>query len=123
MTTLSATVNQASSVQFTDFPIPEQDILEGKPVGRIWIAAQSADQKVTQGVWDCTAGRFNVTFAWDECVMILEGEVTIEEEGGNRYTLQTGDFASFPLGLKTIWQIPEYVRKTFTLRTPEPLKL
>jgi uncharacterized cupin superfamily protein len=29
----------------------------------------------------------------------------------------------FPRGLKTEWQVLERVRKTFTVRTPEPLRL
>ena len=59
-------VDGGSSVQLTEFPIPEEQILEGEPVARIWIVAQSSDLKVTQGVWDCTVG----TFTWDEFVMI-----------------------------------------------------
>ena len=52
-----------------------------------------------------------------------DGEVTIEEEDGERYTLRAGDFVHFPLGLKAKWHVPKYVKKTFTLRTLEPLKL
>ena len=123
MSERAAVTKEESSVQLSDFPIPDADIMEGNPVAKIWIAAQSADKKVTQGVWECTAGRFTWTFTWDEFVMILDGQVTIEEDGGNRYTLRAGDFAHFPLGLKTKWHVPGYIKKTFTLRTPEPLEL
>lgn len=123
MNTVSIKVNEGSSVQLVDFPIPAEQILEGEPLARIWIAAQSSDLKVTQGVWDCTGGKFSWNYTWDEFVMVLDGEVTIEEEGGERYTLRAGDFVHFPLGLKAKWHVPKYVKKTFTLRTPEPLKL
>ncbi len=116
-------IDEGSSVQLTEFPIPEEQILEGEPVARIWIGAQSSDLKVTQGVWDCTAGTFNWDYTWDEFVMILDGEATIEEEGGEQYTVRAGDFVHFPLGLKTKWHVSKYVKKTFTLRTPEPLEL
>ena len=106
-----------------DFPIPANQITEGKPVAKIWINAQSADLKVTQGVWDCTAGKFRWDFTWDEFVMILDGEVTITPEGGSAITLRAGDFCHFPLGLKTKWHVPKYIKKTFVIRTPEPLKL
>ena len=56
-------------------------------------------------------------------MQILEGEVTIREEGGATHTLQVGDIAHFPRGLTTHWHVPKFVRKFFTLRTPEPFNL
>jgi len=119
----TATTHPGSAMRLSDFPIPQEQISNDDPVARIWISAQSADRKVTQGVWDCTAGRFRWNFTWDEFVMVLEGEVTIEEEGGKKFTLRAGDFSHFPLGLKTTWHVPKYVKKTFVIRTPEPLNL
>lgn len=112
-----------SEVKLVEFPIPSNLITEGKPVARIWIAAQSVDLKVTQGVWDCTAGKFTWDYTWDEFIMILDGEVVLKPEGGESFTLRAGDFFHFPVGLKLHWHVPKYVRKTFVLRTPEPLKL
>ena len=54
---------------------------------------------------------------------ILEGEVTIREEGGATHTLKAGDVAHFPRGLTTHWHVPKSVKKFFTLRTPEPFNL
>ena len=54
---------------------------------------------------------------------VLESEVTITEEGGKTYTLRPGDFAHFPIGLKTQWHVPNYVKKVFTVRTPAPFEL
>ena len=97
---MSLSTHQAASVELTDFPIAPE-----------------------QGVWDCTAGDFTWDYAWDEFVLILEGEATIEEVGGETVTLRAGDFGHMPLGAKTKWHVPEYIRKTFILRTPEPLQL
>ena len=116
-------VHSQSAVELADFPIPGEQILDGNPQAKIWINAQSPDLKVTHGVWSCTAGSFTWDFAWDEFVMILEGEVTITPEGGEAVTLREGDFINFPLGLKTTWVVPVFVKKTFVLRTPEPLEL
>ena len=120
---VSAILSPGSSVELADFPIPRDRILEGNPKARIWINAQSADKKVTQGVWDCTAGRFSWDYAWDEFVMILDGEVTVTPEDGEPFTLSAGDFCHFPVGLKAVWRIDRYIKKTFSLRTPEPLEL
>jgi len=119
----TAICHQAGSVGLADFPLTPQQILKGTPQTKIWINAQSADKKVTQGVWDCTSGQFSWDFVWDEFVMVLEGEATITPENGEPFTLRAGDFCHFPIGLKTVWQVDKYVKKTFTLRTPEPLEL
>ena len=119
----NAVLNRGNAIQLTDYPLSEEQILDGNPTSRIWINAQSGDKKLTQGVWDCSAGRFSWEFTWDEFVMILEGEATITPEIGDPFTLCAGDFCHFPLGLKTVWQVDRYVKKTFTIRTPEPLEL
>lgn len=121
--TATLTANPESAVRLADFPIPADQITAGAPVARIWINAQSADLKVTQGVWDCTAGTFSWDYTWDEFMMILEGEAIITAYSGAMTTLRAGDHAHFPLGLKASWHVPAYVKKTFVLRTPAPLEL
>ena len=119
----SATIGSASSIAMSDYEIPAEWILEGNPDAKIWIHAQSADKTVTQGVWQCNASRFNWVHEGDDFVVLLEGEVLVTEEGGDAYTLRAGDFGLFPVGMKTTWQIDEFVKKIFTLRTAEPLEL
>ena len=116
-----AVANTSSAVQLADTPIPSALITEGTPVARTWTSAQSTDQLVTQGVWECTAGKFRWDYTWDEFVMVLEGEAIITPDSGTALTLRAGDFGYFPAGLKVEWHVPQYIRKTFVLRTPEPL--
>ncbi len=117
----SAVANTSSAVKLADTPIPSALVTEGKPVARTWTSAQSADQRVTQAVWECTAGKFRWEYTWDEFVMVLEGDAIITPEGGKPLTLRAGDFGYFPSGLKVEWHVPRYIRKTFVLRTPELL--
>ena len=109
--------------ELPDMPIEPGWILEGRPAAKGKVLLQSADKLVSSGLWSCTAGRFRWVFTWDEFVHVLEGEVSITEEGGKTYTLKAGDFAHFPMGLQTQWHVPKFVRKFFTLRTPKPLDL
>lgn len=101
-------------------PIEPAWIIKGKPEARGAVLMQSPDKCVSSGFWECTAGEFQWTFGWDEFIHVLEGEVTIREENGSTHTLRAGDSAHFPLGLKTFWTVPRYVRKFFVLRTPQP---
>jgi len=104
-------------------PINPAWIQDGTPSACGCVLTQSQDKLLSSGFWTCTAGKFMWCFSWDEFVHILEGEVTIREDGGATHTLKTGDVAHFPRGLTTYWQVPKFVRKFFTLRTPEPFNV
>ena len=123
MSTLAIHKVDACRGELPDMPIDPAWVLDGRPTAKGTVLLQSADKLVSSGLWSCTAGRFRWVFSWDEFVHVLEGEVTIREEGGTSHTLRAGDFAHFPRGLKTEWHVPNYVRKVFTLRTPEPFVL
>lgn len=110
-------------LELSPMPIDPAWIQEGTPTARGTILMQSNDKLLSSGFWSCTAGKFQWVFAWDEFVQILEGEVTIREEGSATHTLQAGDIAHFPRGLTTHWHVPKFVRKFFTLRTSEPFHL
>ena len=121
--TIKMDVNQGVSAQFVDFPIPAEQIREGAPKSKVWVTSQSADRKLTHGVWHCTACQFTWDYTWDEFVMILDGEVIITDADGESHTLRTGDCAYFSPGLKTTWHIPVSVKKVFTIRSPAALEL
>ena len=104
-------------------PIDPAQVTAGNPVARGAVLNQSADKKASSGLWTCEPGEFDWTYTWDEFVYILEGEVTITQEGGDSYTVGVGDMAHFPIGLKAHWEVKKAVRKFFILNTPEPLEL
>lgn len=122
MVRLSIQAAKTVDGELPEMPIEPSWILEGAPEARGRVLVQSADKLVSSGLWSCTAGVFKWEFGWDEFVHVLEGEVTVTEEDGETYTLRPGDTAHFPIGLKTRWQVPEFVKKVFTLRTPQPLE-
>lgn len=118
-----AVVTGRAPSELSPMPIEPGWILEGSPVARGRILAQSADRLVSSGFWSCTPGKFRWVFSWDEFVQLLEGHVVIREEGGAVHELRPGDVAHFPRGLSTEWHVVTPVRKFFVLRTPEPLRL
>lgn len=107
--------------ELPDMPLPEGAIIEGECHARGVVLMQSGDRKQSAGLWSCTGGKFNWVSPWWETVRILEGEVTISEEGGPTYTLKAGDFGHVPLGAKTVWTVPEFVKKVFFVVTEDPL--
>jgi uncharacterized cupin superfamily protein len=100
-------------------PIDASQIEEGMPVARYHPFSESPDKRLSSGLWECSAGKFKVTFWLDEIVHILDGEVTVRQTNdGVTYTLREGDTAYFPLGLVTSWHVPRFVRKFYVVRAP-----
>lgn len=100
-------------------PIAASCIEEGAPVARCRTLTESADKRLSSGLWECSAGRFKVKFELDEVVHILEGEVEVREEGSDAvHELRPGDAAYFPMGLVSHWNVPRFVKKFFVVRVP-----
>ncbi len=64
------------------------------------------------GTWGCEASTFDWEYDQTEACYLLEGDVTVEHEGGST-RLQAGDLAIFPKGLKCRWNVKKPVKKHF----------
>src|ERR1700728_4755965 len=100
-----------SSKNLVSNPIQPSWILEGKPVARLELLSSSADGTASTYFWDCTAGRFNWFYSFDETFHILEGEVTLKYPSGASHHVTTGDTVFFPAGSSAEWTGDHYVRK------------
>ncbi len=99
-------------------PIDPSWILEGTPVARVKFMSGSSDGLSNTYIWDCTAGRFNWKYSFDETACILEGSVVVKDERGVPHTLKVGDTMFFPAGSNADWTVDAYVRKVAILRYP-----
>lgn len=100
-------------------PINPEWILEGNPLARTEQLSVSADGTAGTYIWDCTAGRFNWFYNFDETFHILEGSVTLKEANGTR-VVSAGDTVFFPIGSSAEWTVEKYVRKIAFCRIPYP---
>jgi uncharacterized protein len=107
-------------------PINPAWILEGQPVARNVVLSHSEDTTACTIMWDCTAGKFNWHYDFDETVHILEGSVIVSSENTPPKRLEAGDVAFFPVGTKAHWHVETYVRKVAFCRhviLPRPAML
>ena len=51
---------------------------------------------------------------------MLDGEVFIADETHAERRLGPGDVAFFPMGARTLWRVPDHVRKLATIRRGPP---
>lgn len=109
-----------SSENLVSNPIQSSWILDGKPHARLELLSSSADGTASTYFWDCTAGRFNWFYSFDETFHILEGEVTLKYPSGALRRVTAGDTVFFPAGSSAEWTVDNYVRKLAFCRTPLP---
>jgi uncharacterized protein len=107
--------------EWTSSPIQPDWILEGAPLARIQFLSESEDGTASTWFWDCTAGRFNWFYAFDETLHILEGGFTLKDllSGASRRVV-AGDIVYFPKGAQAEWTVEKYVRKLAFCRSALP---
>ncbi len=110
-----------STLELRDAHINPDWIIAGSPRARLAEQSRSVDGAAATAVWECTAGHFRWFFAWDETVVILEGEVHVTAEDGTERTLRKGDIAYFKANSWAVWKIDRYVRKIAFVRRPFPM--
>jgi uncharacterized cupin superfamily protein len=118
--TQKVTVGKAD---YPDWPLQTLGavIVEGDPRGSGKVTFQTSDKLVSGGVWECTAGTFDLTFGWDEMAYLLQGELVIQEDSGKQIRVQPGDFFFSSKGSRARWIVKQPIKKVFFLRTPDPL--
>ena len=67
-------------------------------------------------VWTKEVSRFDWHYDSVEECYLLEGEVVVETEDGERVSFGKGDFVTFPKGLSCAWDIKSPVRKHYNFR-------
>jgi uncharacterized cupin superfamily protein len=113
----------SSTANWTSNPIRAEWILDGKPIARTQLLSSSADGMASTYYWDCSAGRFNWFYNFDETLHILEGAVSLKDPYGNYRLVAAGDTVFFPAGSSAEWTVDHYVRKLAFCRTPLPPSL
>ena len=88
-------------------------------MGRIKIEKKSEAELKEMGVfswpiWQKDVSRFDWHYDSDEKCYILEGNVTVESEDGQKVTVQAGDFVTFPEGMDCVWDIKKPIRKHYS---------
>jgi uncharacterized protein len=110
-------------VNLTPRPIEPSWIIEGKPDARSCVLSQSADGLASTMVWECSAGKFNWYYDFDETVLILEGSIVLESDTMPSKRYAAGDVIFFKDGAHARWHIEDRVRKLAFCRKTSPVWL
>ncbi|HNZ56413.1 MAG TPA: cupin domain-containing protein [Methylophilaceae bacterium] len=64
-------------------------------------------------IWTKEISEFPWSYSSQEIAYILEGEVTVIEQGGDAVSFGAGDLVTFPSGLSCTWQVKKALRKHY----------
>ncbi|BBK32412.1 putative cupin superfamily protein [Stella humosa] len=96
--------------------IPAESLESGEGVQRGAFFFEDERLGLSAGVWDCTPFTGKVRpHANNEFMLLLEGAVTIEPEGGTPVTVRAGQGFYLPKGLRMRWRQTGRVRKYFVI--------
>jgi uncharacterized protein len=110
-------------VNLTPRPIEPSWIIEGNPVAQSCVLSKSADGLASTMVWECSEGRFNWHYDFDETILILEGSIVLENDTMHPTRYGPGDIVFFRNGAHARWHVEGRVRKLAFCRTTQPFVL
>jgi uncharacterized cupin superfamily protein len=110
-------------VKLTPRPIEPSWIIEGNPVAQGSVLSTSADGLACTIVWECSEGKFNWHYDFDETIMILEGAIVLESDAMPPTRYGPGDVIFFRNGAHARWHVQGRVRKLAFCRTAQPFLL
>ena len=116
MANMKPRVVQADQVKLVDMPVePSGEIAS---IGGLLV--QTPDRRLTGGLWECQAGRFDWKMDGDEIAYLFEGSIRITTEEGDTCQIGPGDIAYFPEIMQATWEILEPIKMFFVVRTSDP---
>jgi uncharacterized cupin superfamily protein len=110
-------------VNLTPKPIEPSWIIEGDPVAQWCVLSKSADGLASTLVWECTEGKFDWYYDFDETILILEGAIVVESDTMRPTRYGPGDMIFFRDGAHARWHVEARVRKLAFCRTTQPFAL
>jgi uncharacterized cupin superfamily protein len=95
---------------------PGERRLLGDPQFSIWNLEKAVGGTISSGIWQTTPGRWRSTYdgKWEFCT-IVEGALTITEDGADPVTYRVGESFVIRDGFRGIWEATELTRKHYVV--------
>lgn len=104
-------------------PVGEQDTsryIGDVPEQTVKVYFQDATEQMTVGIWTTTEMHTKpLPFPRNELMHILEGEVTLTDDKGQKTTYKAGDTFMVPKGITYQWDSTGFVKKIFCIFQPK----
>jgi len=108
----------APDVPLSPGELDPSQVLVGSPEVTETVLSESPDGRVVRGIWRITQGTVT-DVEQDELFVVLEGQATIEVQGGPTFDVGPGDVCVLERGARTTWTVHEPLRKVFQITLPD----
>ncbi|MBD3194060.1 MAG: DUF861 domain-containing protein [Candidatus Lokiarchaeota archaeon] len=65
------------------------------------------------GIWEKEQSKFDWSYNDTETFYVIEGEVEVETEDGQKVEFESGDLVQFPKGTNCVWLVKKPIRKHY----------
>src|SRR6202795_3950338 len=111
------------AVNLTPRPIEPPWIIEGNPAAEWSVLSKSGGGLASTMVWQCSEGKFNWYYDFDETILILEGSIVLESDAMRPTRYGPGDVIFFKDGAHARWHVEGHVKKLAFCRKTQPVLL
>jgi uncharacterized cupin superfamily protein len=95
--------------------VEQERIVSGQPKRTYKTLYSSKSDEFHSGIYECTAGKWNVTYNEDEFCTLLEGRVRLTNDKGETQEYNAPDSFLVPSGYQGTWEAVTPVRKFFVI--------
>ncbi|MFN7113041.1 MAG: cupin domain-containing protein [Alphaproteobacteria bacterium] len=96
-------------------PVDAAKVLDGTPDQAFDVVYTSQSGELSAGIYECSAGKWRVSYSEDEFCTLTEGTVRITDADGQTTEFRAPDSFMIPAGFNGTWEAVTPVRKFFVI--------
>jgi uncharacterized protein len=99
--------------ELIQYRVPRGNLLSGNPVQTLKHGFISPCGRFSCGIWESTAGHWEVEYDEEEYCEILSGMSVVRDRNGGERTFRAGDRFVVPAGFSGTWEVVGSCRKVY----------
>ncbi len=96
-------------------PVPAERVVAGAPATRSWVQYEEEGGRLASGVWEASPGKWRITYAEWEYIVMISGHCVVEGDDGSRVEGKAGDAFVIEPGFAGTWEVLETMRKHWVI--------
>lgn len=116
-----ALIARVANIQEADKTVEPLELPLADPLGKhietkTFNLYSTENDSLHAGTWETEVGESRWNFSdGGEVIYVLDGKMTVREEGGEAQEVAAGDLAVFPQGWKGTWNVTERLTKVYVI--------
>lgn len=95
--------------------VAPEKIISGQPKSTYKILYTSKSEELYSGIYECTPGKWKVSYAEDEFCTLIEGKLRMTNDKGEMQEFAAPDSFLIPAGFSGTWEPLSHLRKFFVI--------